>query len=160
MKLLRQGLLLLALTIIGLVFPLAAQSTQLVVTMTDGSELTYTMSETDRFYFENNANLVIETGTNDVVRIALSAIRKISCTETTGQPENLTAEVSLLPNPAHNTVRLVNLDGQQTVSIYAIDGRLMQSFEATENETIDISGLPIGLYLVRTQSATLKMIKL
>ena len=159
MKFLRQGLLLLALTL-GLAFQSTAQPTQVIVTMTDGSELVYNMSEADRLYFEDNTNLVIETGNKGTARIALSAIRKISCTEVTGQPENLTAAVSLMPNPAHDAVKLTGLDGVQTVNIYAIDGRLMQSFEATADQTIDISGLPIGLYLVRTQSTTLKMIKL
>ena len=159
MKLLRQGLLLLALTL-GLAFQAAAQPTQVIVTMTDGSELVYNVSESDRLYFEDNTNLVIETGNKGIARIALSAIRKISCTEITGQPENLTAEVSLMPNPVHDAVKLIGLDGVQTVNIYAIDGRLMQSFEATSDQTIDVSGLPIGLYLVRTQSTTLKMIKL
>ena len=159
MKFLRQVLLLLVLTL-GLMFQAAAQPTQMVVTLTDGSELTLTMSENDRFYFEDNTNLVIETGNKGVTRIALSAIRKISCTELTGQPENLNAEISLMPNPAHDAVKLVGIDGVQTVNIYAIDGRLMQSFEATSDQTIDISRLPIGLYLVRTQSTTLKMIKL
>ena len=159
MKLLRQGLLLLALTL-GLAFQAAAQPTQVIVTMTDGSELVYNVSEADRLYFEDNTNLVIETGNKGIARIALSAIRKISCTEITGQPENLTVEVSLMPNPVHDAVKLIGLDGVQTVNIYAIDGRLMQSFEATSDQTIDISGLPIGLYLVRTQSTTLKMIKL
>ena len=159
MKLLRQGLLLLVLTL-GMAFQAAAQPTQMIVTMVDGSELTYNMSESDRFYFENNANLVIENGTKDVVRIALSSIRKISCTELAGQAENLTAEVGLMPNPVHDIVKLVNLDGSQVVQIYAIDGRLMKSFEATGDQTISVSDLPMGLYLVRTQSTTLKMVKL
>lgn len=159
MKLLRQGLLLLALTF-GLAFLNAAQSTQLIVTMTDGSQLSYDMTDADRFYFEDNTNLVIETGNKGVVRFALSAIRKITCMDTTGQAENITSEVGIMPNPAHDAVKLVGIDGVQTVNIYAIDGRLMQSFEITGDQTIDISGLPIGLYLVRTQSTTLKMIKL
>ena len=159
MKLLKQGFLLLALTF-GLAFHNAAQSTQLIVTMTDGSQLSYVLTEADRFYFEDNTNLVIETGNKGVVRFALSAIRKITCMDTTGQSENLTAEVGIMPNPAHDAVKLTGLDGTQIVNIYAIDGRLIQSFEATGDQTIDISGLPIGLYLVRTQSTTLKMIKL
>ena len=159
MKLLRQGLLLLALTF-GLAFLNAAQSTQLIVTMTDGSQLSYDMTDADRFYFEDNTNLVIETGNKGVVRFALSAIRKITRMDTTGQAENITSEVGIMPNPAHDAVKLVGIDGVQTVNIYAIDGRLMQSFEITGDQTIDISGLPIGLYLVRTQSTTLKMIKL
>ena len=90
----------------------------------------------------------------------MSDIRKITCEEEVGLNENQAAEISIMPNPVHDVMVLHNLDGKQTVSIYAIDGRLMRTFEASDNETIDVSAFPVGLYLVRTQSSTLKMIKL
>ena len=140
---------------------MAAQSTQMVVTMNDGSVQTYSMMESGRVYFEDNTYLVIEEGTGkDVVRIPMSDIRKITCEEEVGLPENQAAAISILPNPVHDVMVLHNLDGKQTVSIYAIDGRLMKAFEASGDEAIDVSAFPVGLYLVRTQSSTLKMIKL
>ena len=87
-------------------------------------------------------------------------IRKITCEETVGQVENHLSEVSIMPNPTHNVMVLRNLDGPQTVSIYAIDGRLIRSFEAIGDHPIDVSDMAIGLYLVKTPSCTLKMIKL
>ena len=36
----------------------------------------------------------------------------------------------------------------------------MKSFETTGDQWIDISDLPFGLYLVKTEHQTLKMIKL
>ena len=159
-QVIRHGLLLLMLTI-GIVCGMAAQSTQMVVTMNDGSVQTYSMMESGRVYFEDNTFLVIEEGTGkDVVRIRMSDIRKITCEEEVGLPENQAAEISILPNPVHDVMVLHNLDGKQTVSIYAIDGRLMRTFEASGDETINVSAFPVGLYLVRTQSCTLKMIKL
>ena len=58
------------------------------------------------------------------------------------------------------TMRLRNLNGEETVRIYALDGRLMKSMEVTSEQHIDISDLPIGLYLLKTERQTLKMIKL
>lgn len=140
---------------------MAAQSTQMVVTMNDGSVQTYSMMESGRVYFEDNTYLVIEEGTGkDVVRIPMSDIRKITCEEEVGLPENQAAAISILPNPVHDVMMLHNLDGKQTVSIFAIDGRLMKAFEVSGDEAIDVSAFPVGLYLVRTQSSTLKMIKL
>jgi hypothetical protein len=55
---------------------------------------------------------------------------------------------------------LSNLNGNETIQIFALDGRLMKSVEASEGQLIDISELPIGLYLVKTEHQTLKMIKL
>lgn len=140
---------------------MAAQSTQMVVTMNDGSVQTYSMMESGRVYFEDNTYLVIEEGIGkDVVRIPMSDIRKITCEEEVGLPENQAAAISILPNPVHDVMMLHNLDGKQTVSIFAIDGRLMKAFEVSGDEAIDVSAFPVGLYLVRTQSSTLKMIKL
>lgn len=159
-QLFRHGLMLIML-IIGMAYSIAAQSTHMVVTMNDGSVQTYSMMESGRVYFEDNTYLVIDEGTGKaVVRILMSDIRKITCEEEVGLNENPAAEISILPNPVHDVLILHNLDGKQTVSIYAIDGRLMRIFEASDNETIDVSAFPVGLYLVRTQSSTLKMIKL
>ncbi len=159
-QLFRHGLLLLVLTI-GMACGMAAQSTQMVVTMNDGSVQTYSMMESGRVYFEDNTYLVIEEGSGqDIVRIPMSDIRKITCEEEVGLPENQAAAISILPNPVHDVMMLHNLDGKQTVSIFAIDGRLMKAFEVSGDEAIDVSAFPVGLYLVRTQSSTLKMIKL
>ena len=159
-QLFRRGLLFIMLTI-GMVCGMTAQSTQMVVTMNDGSVQTYSMMESGRIYFEDNTYLVIEEGTGkELVRIPMSDIRKITCEEEVGLNENQAAEISIMPNPVHDVMVLHNLDGKQVVSIYAIDGRLMRTFEVSGDEAIDISAFPVGLYLVRTQSNTLKMIKL
>ena len=153
--------LLLAAFIFGLFFRMTAQSTQIVVFLNDGSEQTYLMAEADRLYFEDNTKLVIEKeSTKSTVTIPLSDIRKITCAETVGTAENHDLALSIFPNPVHDVLTFRNLQGKQTVSLYALDGRLIKTFEASGNQSIDISDLPIGLYLVKTQSSTLKMIKL
>ena len=160
-QLFRHGLLLLVLTI-GMACGMAAQSTQMVVTMNDGSVQTYSMMESGRVFFFFFSYLVIEEGIGkDVVRIPMSDIRKITCEEAVGLDENRTAGISIMPNPVHDLMVLRNLDGPQTISIYSIDGRLMKTFETSGNEeAVNVSEFPIGLYLIRTQSSTLKMIKL
>ena len=159
----KHGLLLLAFTL-GLAFPLAAQSTQMTIQMNDGSERTYFMNESDRVYFEDNETLVVEIAVygKDVRsdRFNLADIRKITCLETEGVSETASSSVCISPNPTHDAFMLHNLQGKQSVSIYALDGRLVKSAEVSENQLIDISDRPIGLYLVKTESCTLKMIKL
>ena len=160
---LKRGLLLLAF-IIGLAFNLAAQSTQMTIHFNDGSERSYYLSENDRVYFEDNETLVVELAIygKDVRsdRFNLADIRKITCQETEGVSETTNASVFLSPNPTHDAFMLHNLNGKQSVSIYALDGRLVKSAEVSENQLIDITDFPIGLYLVKTESQTLKMIKL
>ena len=155
----KRGLLLLAFTI-GLTFHLAAQSTQMTIHLNDGTERTYFMHESDRVYFEDNETLVVELAPVKSDRFNLADIRKITCAETESISETSNASVQLFPNPSHDAFLIRNLKERQMVSIYALDGRIMKSFETTGDQWIDISDLPIGLYLVKTEHQTLKMIKL
>ena len=147
--------------IIGASLPMVAQATQVVVAMLDGTQQSFYLSEEDRMYFEDNAKLVIEEGsTKNTVKIPLADIRKMTCHEMDGTLENADADVSIFPNPTLNTLTIRNLSGKQNVSIYALDGRLVKDFEVSGDLTIDISDWAAGLYFVRTQSSTLKMVKL
>ncbi|MDR2980574.1 MAG: M6 family metalloprotease domain-containing protein [Bacteroidales bacterium] len=61
-------------------------------------------------------------------------------------------KLSIYPNPAHNTlqIRLTdNLSDSYTYSIYDLQGRLMQFDDQIPSESIDISNLPQGVYLIR-----------
>ena len=161
MKPLIKYVLFLVAFIIGAKFPMMAQTTQVVVAMHDGTQQNFYLSEEDRMYFEDNAKLVIEEGiTKNTVKIPLADIRKMTCHEMDGTLENADAEVSIFPNPTLNTLTIRNLSGKQTISIYALDGRLMKSLEVSGDLTIDISDWAEGLYFVKTQSSTLKMVKL
>lgn len=156
----QHGLLLVALTI-GLAFQLAAQSIQMTLYMNDGTERSYDMSEYDHVYFEDNEYLIVEIAAYaKAERFNLAEIRKITCTETEGLSDETSTPLWISPNPVHNSFTLHNLVGQQTISIYALDGRLVKSLEATESRPIDITDLPMGLYLVKTTHQTLKIIKL
>ena len=159
-RLLKRGLMFLALTF-GLVFHLAAQSTLMTIHMNDGTERNYYMLEDDRMYFEDNETLVVDIAINAKSdRFNLADIRKITCSEIEGVSEASSNSVCLSPNPTYDAFMLSNLNGKETIHIYALDGRLLMSTKAVDNQMIDISGLPIGIYLVKTESCTLKMIKL
>ena len=91
--LLKRGLLFAAL-LVGLAFPMVAQSTYVHVTITlnDGTEATYDMQSTSYMYFEEGVKLVItesSDGTN-AVSYPLADIRKITCEEMVGTIENTT----------------------------------------------------------------------
>lgn len=159
-RIFQRGLWLIAFTL-GLVFHLTAQSAQMTIYMNDGTERSYEMTESDRVYFEDNESLVVEIAINAKTdRINLADIRKITCSETEGVSESTGKSNYFFPNPVHNVVVFPDLNGKETVHIYALDGRLVKSLEATANQLIDISDLSIGLYLVKTETQTFKMIKL
>ena len=144
---------------IGMATAALAQSTLMTIHLNDGSEQVFTMSDSDRVYFEDNQTLVIEVGST-TERISLGDIRKITCEDFVGTSENTSATAFIFPNPVHDVLMLCNLNGKETLRIYALDGRCVKTAEVSGNQTIDISDLSNGLYLVKTQSQTLKMIKL
>lgn len=159
-RLINRGLLLLAL-IMGMAFSMEAQSTQVVVTLNDGTEQNYAMTEADRMYFEDNTILVIETAEyKGTARISLADIRKITCQEVEGLDETSSLDVAFFPNPVHDKVTFRNVRGKQTVKIYALDGRLIKATQIDDNQTVDVSTLPQGLYLVNVNYNTFKMMKL
>lgn len=159
-RFIRLGLLLIAM-VTGFCTQLSAQSALMSVFMNDGTVQTFIMEENDQVYFSDNTYLVIEqVSVSNVTNISLAEIRKITCEETMDVPENQVPSVSILPNPVHDVMTLRNLKGSQKVQIYSIHGQLVKSFEANGDQDVDVSSLPVGLYLVRTQSCILKMIKL
>ena len=132
---------------------------QLAITMTNGEQATYSVTEDSRISFEDNEYLLISGG-ESTVKMPLSDIRKIVCSETVGTPENSQTELAVYPNPVRDALTLRNLEGTASVRIFTLDGRLVKSFEITENQIVDISELPAGLYLLNVDSKTLKMMKL
>ena len=154
---------LLAALVIGMAFPLAAQRTyvHLVITLNDGTEETYDMLSSSYMYFEAGEKLVITESIDGqtMVTYPLANIRKITCNEMEGTEENGGLDMVLYPNPAHDKVTFHNVQGTQTVTIYALDGRLMKTLQITGNQTIDISSLPTGLFLVNIGGKTFKMMK-
>ena len=148
----------------GAFFQMSAQNTyvHLIITMNDGTEETYDMYSTSYMYFESGDKLVI-TETIDglsYVRYPLSSIRKITCHEMEGTPENANLDIALSPNPTHNRVTFSNIQGTQTARIYALDGRMVKSFSITEGQSVDVTDLPTGLYLINIGYCTYKMMKL
>ena len=132
----------------------------LLVTKTNGEELTFQLNENSRISFENGENLIIEITANATESIPLAQIRKLVCSEITGIDEDAASNWQLFPNPTHDSFIIRNLEGSSIARIYSIDGRLMKSFEATDGSIIDISDFTSGMYLLQLNGQTSKLMKL
>lgn len=136
-----------------------AQNVTLVVTTTNGTEHSYQLTNEGQVLFENNG-LTILDGTGTTATFQLADIRKLVCTEITGVDESSTNSLRLLPNPTRDHFLISNLQHSCEARIYALDGRLVKTFTATEGMSIDISELSKGMYLLHIDGQTLKMMKL
>jgi aminopeptidase N len=70
----------------------------------------------------------------------------------------LLTTLSAYPNPVANTLYLENIPLETTVTIYNQVGQLVLEV-INAQRGIDVSNLPAGLYVVKNQSSTLKIIK-
>lgn len=148
--------------LLGFAFHANAQGTNvnLILTTIDGEEIMYQLSEKSQISFEDGTQLTIEDGIGTTTTYPLSQIRKMVCSEILGTEENSLSKLQLFPNPSRNSLTILGLQELQPARIYALDGRLVKSFEASEGSVIDISGLPQGMYLLHINGQTLKMMKL
>ena len=143
------------------ILPGHAQSVELhaVVTLTNGQEQTFYLTEEDRFSFDGQESLVIHTQ-ESTTSIAIDDIRKIEFVDVTETQELTTGSPFFYPNPVKKTIILGNIDDNQIVSIYSLEGRLVRQLKANANEPIDLGNLPAGIYTLNVNDKNLKLLKL
>ena len=151
--------LLLLFLLVGFLLHATAQNVTLVVTTTNGEEQLFQLTNEGQLHFENGERLVIEDGSGTTATFQLASIQKLVCTEVTSVDENESITLQILPNPAHDCFFIKNIQNNTLGHVYALDGRLVKTFEASDGMSIDISDMAPGMYLLHIDGQTLKMIK-
>lgn len=153
--------LILLMILFGCQMGVKAQSVELhaVVTMTDGQEHVFVLTEEDQLSFEGQETLVV-TSQGESEHLTIDDIRKIEFIDVTGADEFPNDTPLLYPNPVRQLLVIGNLHNTPLVSIYSIDGHLIRQFDAKANEPIDLSDLPSGLYILNMNDKNHKLLKL
>ena len=98
-------------------------------------------------YFEVTGNLVMGNFTPTIARY-----RGYSTGNKTGLSEHSNAKLSVYPNPVNSTLRFSGLPAQVLqVRIISASGAVVWNAE-TEDESIDVSDLPAGLYVLEVRA--------
>ncbi|MGC4040576.1 MAG: T9SS type A sorting domain-containing protein [Flavobacterium sp.] len=135
-----------------------------VVTYYDGTTQGFSVAATGKLYFSNdNLNVKTDGSATAVISIPVNIIRKITFTDSTlGTPgfgENKN-NLALYPNPGSETLQIKSdLFEDLDVKIYSLTGQLVKQGSYTPNQSIDVSALSSGLYLVQVNGLTLKFSK-
>lgn len=112
---------------------------------------------------QNNSNTVIDEiqlqSTGGYVYMCLDAFTW-SKVQTLGTSEILSREkAEVYPNPTSGVFHL-NMEKKSKVTLYDPSGKLVKSTEALKGENkMDITDLPDGIYLMKTESQSYKVIK-
>ena len=158
-KKVKRGLLSLLL-LLGIVFSVNAQTTKtkVIVTKTDGNVVNYTLEGADYLTFTDGQNLVVNISGSSQ-SIPLSNVRKVMFEKIADGIEELSSEIQIMPNPANDSFRVLNVEKDEEMSIYTFTGQKVMGGTISSEQTIDISHLANGLYLVKIGSQNLKLMK-
>lgn len=119
----------------------------------------FSVSETGKIYFDNGF-LMVDDGDNIPFSFPLSDIRKILFSGATSVETIESDHIRIYPNPATSFLRISSdLNSDSRYQIFSIDGRLLMSGVCKQEETINISRLPKGLYLIKVDGKTFKISK-
>ena len=141
----------------------SAQST-VSITKTNGTVSRYTVQSTGSITFAGDYVVIKESSSTSAQSIPMSAIRNMKFSDSSnGIEEALGSQqstVSLYPNPAQNYCVVRSSDGEQmNVTVYSMTGAKMIDTTVENEGRIDITSLPTGVYMVKINNHTTKLVK-
>jgi hypothetical protein len=130
----------------------------LLLTLKDNSTDSYNLTDINKLYFRSDASLIY----NDTVAFDGDTIENIFTISPILINGKTAGRVYVFPNPARSVIQLENLpSGKSPISILRIEGALvLNTVVSSESNTINISNLRKGLYILKINSQALKFIKL
>jgi Secretion system C-terminal sorting domain len=136
----------------------------LVVKVSNGTEYSKGLSTVQKLTFPNNTVLVqFKNGTSDSYNISnVSKIYFKGVISATQNPNFESAEkLTIFPNPVDNLLFIQNnTEGVSLVKIFRLDGSLLISSNiSTDNQSVDVSNLPSGMYVIKMNNQVSKFVK-
>ncbi len=137
----------------------ADQKEALIVKLKNGSETAFFLKDKPQVTFEGTNLQVTSTAGNttfalaDILRFTYAKKDPTGINETVSEPTGV--------NFKDDVLTVSQLKAGATVSIYALDGKLIRQLAPKRYGTyrINLSELPAGLYLVKADDITYKIVK-
>jgi len=137
-----------------------AQTTTVEVKLQGGGSQSYEMGLTGKLYFQNDY-LFIDDGLNSPYSIQISNIEKILFSYDASIEDIETSECKVYPNPVSSFLKISSTHTDiNEYQLLAIDGRTLLVGRSLNDEAINVSSLPKGLYLLKVNGQTFKITKL
>lgn len=144
-------------------FHLHAQ-TALTVSLQDGTQQSYSLTDLRKITFSNGNMLLTKTDASENT-FAMNTVEKSFFNASSSIEENISNEaqnVTVYPNPATDIIYVnTGFEGAAKVQIYSLDGSLVLSTQiSASGEAIDVSRLSSGLYIIKVNNQVSKFRKL
>lgn len=137
-----------------------AQSYELMIQMNDDTEIAWSSESLRNIHFDNDSTLIIVENENNYTHsYNILEIRKIYFYSEESINEVKFEETSFVfPNPAKDNIKIFGIENQE-IEILSVDGKSVLK-KNYDGKNIDVSSLPQGLYIIKTNCQTLKFNKI
>ncbi|MDE6652827.1 MAG: T9SS type A sorting domain-containing protein [Muribaculaceae bacterium] len=133
-----------------------------VVIDTDGARQEIALSNLDRVAFGASEVTLQPRDSQEPLRYAYSSVDRIMFNESTSALSALAADgrVVVWPTVTSSSVNIAGAPENTMVNVYGADGATVASATAADGTlSIDLSGVPQGLYVVAVGSQSVKILK-
>ncbi|MBO4445293.1 MAG: T9SS type A sorting domain-containing protein [Bacteroidaceae bacterium] len=136
----------------------SALAQNLYVTQTSGTETALPLSGISKIKFDSGNMIAVMTSGEDQT-YALSSVRALTFQEGTYVAPLPVAEPSFSYSPASHSLTLSGKAGS-VVNVYSISGqRVLTTVQTISEQTIDLSQLPRGIYVVEAEGKSSKFVR-
>jgi hypothetical protein len=135
------------------------QSQNMVLRLQGGTDQTIVLSNLQKITFSNN-NLVLNYVSGSTQSYGFSTLEKLFFSPYSSYENIVVPKTDIFYNPSDNHIHFRNLtEGKYPVSVFRLDGVAVVSTTINNNESIDMSGFPASIYLIRINNQILKFKK-
>lgn len=140
-------------------YSVMAQSGVVVQYITN-QEQAFILNDQGKIYF-SGSNLMIDQSNGQIETIAISDIKKLYFQTNLSINEDIVFDTNIIlyPNPANDQIKLSNIKTHTLISVYSMDGKLLINQFSSSNQSINVGNLQKGLYIVKANEKTFKLIK-
>lgn len=131
-----------------------------VVQYTTNQEQAFILNDQGKIFF-SGSNLVINQSNGQIQTIAISDIRKLYFQTNLSINNDIAFDNSIIlyPNPATDNIKLSNIKNHSLICIYNMDGKLLINQFSSSDQSINVGSLKKGIYIVKVNNKTFKLIK-
>ena len=142
----------------------AEENKTLKIVYLDGQEAAHALSVIGRIEFSEDSLFLVSNEGAVLGREHRDVVQKLVFV-TDDTPSAITEvktnlSVQIYPNPVLQTLTVKGAKVNETIRIYSLNGNLMSSSIVYDEQTImDVSGLPVGQYILQVNTQVMKLIK-
>lgn len=142
----------------------AEEPNMIKVVMLDGQEKVQALSVIGRIEFNADSLFLVASDGLILGREHKDHVQKIMfCYEDTPSSVStvdVNGRIQIYPNPVQHLLVVKGATAGETMRIYSLSGNLVSTVKVVdENTTVDVSGLPVGQYLLQINTNIMKLIK-